>query len=322
MHPMDRLRASAAPVAVALVAALLAVACSATGGSSSAPSASVLVVGGKVPFVPRIVSSESIVGPNRFVLGILDASGTKTIGGPDLKVGITFTPPAGASPPPTAQTTPVPASFIWAIPDERGVYTVNVDYPTAGDWNLDVSAQGKGMDGVAVDGTVSLPLTVTAKGYAVPLGGKAPSTKTPTLADVGGDPKKISTDTNPDPTFYTTSVDAALAKGEPFVLVFATPAFCRTAQCGPTLDGVKAVAKSEPGMTFINVEPYQLTFTDGRLQPVLSADNQLQATATTNAWGILSEPWVYVVDGNGIVRGSFEAVVGADELKAAIAAAR
>ena len=96
MHPMDRLRSSAAPVAVALVAAVLAVACSATGGSSSAPSASVLVVGGKIPFVPRIVSSESIVGPNRFVLGILDESGTKTIGGPDLKVGITFTPSARA----------------------------------------------------------------------------------------------------------------------------------------------------------------------------------------------------------------------------------
>jgi hypothetical protein len=322
MDPMDRLRTSVAPVAVALVAALLAVACGSAGGSSSAPSASVLVVGGKVPFVPRIVSSESIVGPNRFVLGILDPSGTKTVGGPDLKVGLTFTPPAGASPAPATQAGSIPATFVWAIPDERGVYTVNVDFPTAGDWALDVSAQGKGMDGVAVDGTVGLPLQVTAKGYAIPLGGKAPSTKTPTLADVGGDPKKISTDTNPDPSFYATSVDTALATHEPFVLVFATPGFCRTAQCGPTLDGVKAVAKGEPGMTFINVEPYELTFTDGRLQPVLSADNQLRATATTNAWGILSEPWVYVVDGNGIVKGSFEAVVGADELKAAIATVR
>ena len=106
------------------------------------------------------------------------------------------------------------------------------------------------------------------------------------------------------------------------MLVFATPGFCRTAQCGPTLNGVKAVAKDEPGVTFINVEPYKLQFTDGRLQPILSEDNQLQATDVTNAWGILSEPWVFVVDGNGIVKGSFEAVVGADELKAAIAAAR
>ena len=326
MHPLNR---AGSVVALALLAVVL-VACSGAGsgstagaaGSSPAPSA----VGGKLPFVPRIISSEAIVGQNRFLFGILDESGTKTIGGPDLKGGVTFTPPAGASPgastAPGASPAPTAARFIWAIPDERGVYAVDVDFPTAGDWGLDVDAHGKGIDGAQVDGTVSLSMQVTPTGYAIPLGGKAPSTKTPTLADVGGDPKKLSTDTNPDPSFYTTSVDAALAKHEPFVLVFATPGFCRTAQCGPTLNGVKAVAKDEPGVTFINVEPYKLQFTDGRLQPILSEDNQLQATDVTNAWGILSEPWVFVVDGNGIVKGSFEAVVGADELKAAIAAAR
>jgi hypothetical protein len=37
-------------------------------------------------------------------------------------------------------------------------------------------------------------------------------------------------------------------------------------------------------------------------------------------WGLLSEPWIFTVDKDGIVRGSFEGVVGDDELKAAIAA--
>ncbi len=322
MHPPNRARSV---VALALLAVVV-VACggvgsgspAGAGGSSPAPS----TVGAKLPFVPRIISSESIVGPNQFLFGILDESATKTIGGPDLKVGVTFSPPAGTSGAPGASGAPTAARFIWAIPNERGVYAVDVDFPTAGVWSLDVDANGTAMDGSPVAGTVSMSMTVTPTGYAIPLGGKAPSTKSPTLADVGGDPKKLSTDTNPDPSFYTTSVDEALAKHEPFVLVFATPGFCRTAQCGPTLDGVKAVAKDEPGMTFINVEPYKLQFTDGRLQPILSEDNQLQATDVTNAWGILSEPWVFVVDGNGIVKGSFEAVVGADELKAAIAAAR
>jgi hypothetical protein len=35
-------------------------------------------------------------------------------------------------------------------------------------------------------------------------------------------------------------------------------------------------------------------------------------------WGLLSEPWVFTVDADGIVRGSFEGVLGEDELKAAI----
>ena len=113
--------------------------------------------------------------------------------------------------------------------------------------------------------------------------------------------------------------DAVAAK-RPFVLVFATPAFCQSAQCGPTLDRIKAVAAASPDdVAFINVEPYQLAFTEGRLQPVLDANGQLQPVASVNEWGILTEPWIFTVDGDGIVRGSFEGVVGEDELKAAVA---
>ena len=170
--------------------------------------------------------------------------------------------------------------------------------------------------------TVAVQFQVSEKGLAIPLGGKAPATKTPTAA-TPADIAKIATDPSPDPSFYTTSVDEALARHEPFVLVFATPAFCTSKQCGPTLDGIKAVAKGEaPGITFINVEPYQLAYADGRLQPVPDANNQPQPTDAARAWGLLSEPWVFVVDGSGIVRASFEAVVSAEELKAAIAAVR
>ena len=48
----------------------------------------------------------------------------------------------------------------------------------------------------------------------------------------------------------------------------------------------------------------------------------LQATDATTAWRLLSEPWVFVVDKEGIVRASFETIVSPDELKAAIAAVR
>jgi hypothetical protein len=103
--------------------------------------------------------------------------------------------------------------------------------------------------------------------------------------------------------------------------VFATPAFCQSAQCGPTLDRVKATAASAPDdIAFINVEPYQLAYTEGRLQPVLDANNQLQPVEAVNEWGILTEPWVFTVDGTGKVRGSFEGVIGEDELTAAIQA--
>ena len=113
----------------------------------------------------------------------------------------------------------------------------------------------------------------------------------------------------PDPAFYRTSVADALAAHKPFVLVFATPKFCTSQQCGPTLDQLKPIAAAHPEVTFINVEPYQLELVDGQLQPVLDANSQLQATATTDEWGLLSEPWIFAVDRDGIVRGSYELTI-------------
>jgi hypothetical protein len=153
---------------------------------------------------------------------------------------------------------------------------------------------------------------------AVAVGQKAPASKNPTVADVGGDVSKISTDPKPDPAFYQTSVADALAAHKPFMLVFATPKFCQTAQCGPTLDLFKPVAAANPDVTFINVEPYKLQDVDGQLQPVLDPNkqNSLIATDVTNEWGLLSEPWIFAVDRDGIVRGSYELTITDAELNA------
>lgn len=328
-HRSSRPLRNAVPwVALAGLVALLVTACTAgSGGSpgatgSAGPSTSAVGAGSR-PFTPQLISSETIVGRNRLLFGILDAAGLKPATDPSAAVQVAFhgtaPAPSGVAASPDAVTIqPLPATFIWAIPDERGVYAAEVDFPIAGDWTMLVNVSGG--SGAIPAGTVAVQFEVSETGHAVPIGAKAPSTKTPTAA-TPADIAKIATDPDPDPSFYTTSADAALAKHEPFVLVFATPAFCTSKQCGPTLDGIKAVAKTEPGITFINAEPYQLEYVDGRLQPKLSADNQLQATDAVKAWGIVSEPWVFVVDGQGIVRGSFEAVVSSDELKAAIAAA-
>ena len=313
---MRRLRPLRTLPLLALVSAL-AMACNSSGGTAASgvatPSVAASTTAGSAPFIPQLVSSETIVGTNRFLFGIDDASGTKSIGTPDIKVQVGFQ----SAGPPAATIQPTAARFIWAIPDERGLYSAEVTFPTAGDWTAVFRASGAGLP--AAD--VSLQFEVQQTGHAVPIGGSAPSVATPTAATVA-DVARIATDPTPDPSFYSTSEDAALAKHEPFVLVFATPAFCVSKQCGPTLDGIKAVAKTEPGMLFINVEPYKLQYTGTQLQPVLDATNQLQEVAAAAAFGIVSEPWTFVVDGKGIVRGSFEAVVSPEELKAAIAAAR
>ena len=99
------------------------------------------------------------------------------------------------------------------------------------------------------------------------------------------------------------------------MLIFATPKFCTSQQCGPTLDHFKPIAAANPAVTFINVEPYKLKFTRRRRSSRSSTrQGQLQATDITNQWGLRSEPWIFAVDRNGIVQGSYEVTITPAEL--------
>jgi hypothetical protein len=206
-------------------------------------------------------------------------------------------------------------AFVWTIQDERGMYIINVDLPAAGDWGAGFTTVAPG----SCAETVRLTFEVHDDSPTVALGDEAPASDTLTLADVGGDVTRISTDSHPNPDFYSRSVADALAEHEPFVLIFATPKFCASAQCGPTLDRLKAMAVGHPDVTFINVEPYKLQEVDGQLQPLLDAAGNLQAADPTNEWGLLSEPWIFAVDRDGIVRGSYELTITDGELDAVLA---
>ncbi len=260
--------------------------------------------------IPLIISGQQVVGPNRFLFSFLDPETNLPAAAPDRTASVAFVAP-GETDPGTAVT----AEFVWAIPGTRGDYIAKVDFGSAGDWKAIFITEAPG----SPEEAIGVEFQVAQDGVTVAVGERAPASKTPVAADVGGDLRRLSTDLHPDPAFYQVSVHDALARRTPFVLAFATPAFCRSAQCGPTLELVKAVARTSPSsVTFINVEPYQLAYTEERLQPVLDAANQLQPVESVNDWGILTEPWVFAVDRNGIVRGSFEGVVTEQELKAVI----
>ena len=293
----------------AVLVAIVAGACStpASPMGTAVPS----TAAGSPSVIPLIVSTEQVVGPNRFVFSFIDPKTNLPVATPDRPAAVAFIAPGKTEPGPAS-----PATFVWAIEGQRGDYVANTTFPEAGDWKAVFITQGKGQPQEAI----GVGFTVRDKGSTVAIGQQAPATTNPVAADVGGDLSKISTDAKPDPRFYELTVADALAAHKPFVLVFATPAFCKSAQCGPTLDRVKAVAAAAPkDVAFINVEPYQLAYTEGRLQPVLDANNQLQPVDASNQWGLVSEPWIFTVGADGVVDGSFEGVVGSDELTAAIA---
>ena len=181
------------------------------------------------------------------------------------------------------------------------MYIANVDLPEAGTWGAEFTTAAPN----TAPETIRLSFTVLDTPTAVAVGQKAPASKTPTAADVGGDLTKVSTDAKPDPAFYQTSVAAASPPRSRSSSSSRRPKFCMSQQCGPTLDHFKPIAAAHPDVTFINVEPYKLEVVDGALQPVLDAQNQLIATDVSNE-GPCSEPWIFAVDRNGIVRGSYE----------------
>ncbi len=296
--------------ASAALATLLLVAACGTGSSPqpSAPSPSGSGAGGP-SVLPVVVSSEFGVGPNRGVFSFIDPATNVQVADPERTLEIEFSGPNGE------QVGPVEARYIWAIEDERAVYAANVEFPVAGGWTaiFRTAAPGTPAEAIRFGFDVKEDTSVLRTGEA------APSVDTPTAEDVGGDVARLSTDAEPVPAFYETSVSDALAAGEPFVLAFATPKFCATQQCGPTLDRLKPIAEAHADVTFINVEPYQLEMVDGQLQPVLDSGGQLQAVPAVREFGLLSEPYIFVVDADGTIVASFEAVFDDEEIEAALA---
>ncbi len=76
-------------------------------------------------------------------------------------------------------------------------------------------------------------------------------------------------------------------------------------------------AVNEAPIRTVIVEPYELSWDGVRLQPVLENGSFVPVEAA-RAYGIPTEPWIFLVDSDGKVAASYEAVVGKDELVTAI----
>ncbi|HEX5148626.1 MAG TPA: hypothetical protein VFW02_06055 [Candidatus Limnocylindrales bacterium] len=310
-----------ARVGMALMAVLAVAAC---GGSGSASLASTLVPAsppagfpgwpiGPDPdaqMVPIIVSSERAVGSNRFLYALTD-SANKPIASPELATTVRFFDLASDPATPVSEAT---GTFIWTVPDELGLYHATVDFTQAGPWGVEIVASAPGQP----DRTARAVFDVRGTTTTPAIGAAAPASDTPTATDAAGI-AAISTDEQPDPAFYRTSVNEALAAGKPFVLAFATPLFCSSRTCGPTMETVKmAVAPYGDSIEVIHVEPYELHLVDGQPQLTVDANGGFKVVPSAIEWGIPIEPYIFVVGTDGRVAAKFEGAIGADELQRAI----
>jgi hypothetical protein len=262
-------------------------------------------------FIPVLVSSEIAVGQNRFLVNLIDDD-NEPLGDPALEVEMRFFELAGD---PAAPEASVEAAFVPTVAS-HGIYRADVTFSCAGDWGVEVIGRRAGTE----ERSARVLFGVRPATSTPTIGAPAPPSETP-VATSPMEIAALSTDDDPDPAFYATSVADAVAANEPFVLVFATPAFCKTATCGPALDIVKsAAADFKDRLTFINVEPYELEERDGQLQPVVDENGSFVPVPSVTEWGLVTEPYTFVVDAEGRVAAKFEGVAGADELRAAFEA--
>jgi hypothetical protein len=261
--------------------------------------------------IPVLASSEKLVGRTRLLFALVDQE-NRPVADESLEVEMAFYDLCSD---PTTATEVLTPAFEWGLVGERAFYVATPELTQAGPWGAAIAVRDPATGSTT---GAKLQFTVSEQGFGPRIGDPAPPVRTPTLADVGGDVRKVSTDPQPEPAFYETSLDAALTAKEPFLLAFITPAFCRSAQCGPTIDVVKEAVKEAP-IRVVAVEPYELVYQDGRLLPVYEDDSFVPVEAA-NVYGIPTEPWIFVVGADGTIASSFEAVVGRQELVDAIRA--
>lgn len=150
------------------------------------------------------------------------------------------------------------------------------------------------------------PLDVQEGSEPPDAGQPAPSIKTLTPQDVGGDLSKLTTRQPPLRSLVSTNIAAVLGR-KPIVLGFATPQLCQTRICGPVVD-VMAELQSRYGdrVAFVQQEIYKDDNPAKGLRPQLST------------YRLESEPWTYVIDRQGQIAARFEGALSTAELEAAV----
>ena len=192
----------------------------------------------------------------------------------------------------------------------RGTFVSQVDFDRAGTWRLDIVAEGADATGWAVQ-----EFEVLESSPIPALGAEAPLSDNKTLSEFG-DLALVTTDYSPDESLYQLTVREAVEGPLPTVVVFASPAFCTTATCGPQVDAVSELrAKYDGQANFIHVEIYdnpdeiQGDLTKARISPVV------------DEWGMtrlphwFNESWTFVLDSDGLVQDRFEGFATLTELE-------
>lgn len=259
------------------------------------------------PLQVLVVSTQHWVGENTLLVELFDEHTTPLAGG-GVPAQLTLAGPGGE------RLESVPTTLERFAISGRPLYVARVALPAVGRWTMEATAT---LDGRTLRGSGGFE--VLPDDGTPALGSAVPGGATPTLLEARNLMAAISSDPEPVSAFYMTSVDRALADGQPFVFVLDSYAFQPNEACGGALGVIHDIFFEYPALTVVHAEPWHTTTLEGQL--VLDPPGgPARLTAWSEAWGVTEPPWVFVVDADGRLVAKFSGVFGTDELRSAIGA--
>lgn len=181
------------------------------------------------------------------------------------------------------------------LPKGRGVYVSEPVLGVPGVWDAIALTRGR---------EVEFAIQVKDAPEAPAIGTAAPLVASPTKADrLGVTP--ICTRVPQCPLHGSSLADLA-GTGRPIVVLFATPALCQSAYCGPVLDELLEVKLDyEDRVDFVHVEIYR-------------SNTGAEVSPTVEAWGLPSEPWLYTIGPSGTITARLDGAFGGNEMTTAL----
>ena len=298
-------------------------------GTLSLPIAALSACGKNSPSAGNTLSSEVasfdvVAGPiPRLMVGLSDKDGNVVTGG-----SVTFRLRSTALGVNGQWSSEVPAQYleipgrptstrtiptIGAPSEGVGVYSTGpVTIPGPGFWEVEVDA-GK-------LGKTTTAFLAQNRAMAASVGQQAPLTKNPTVDTPNVSPAQLDSSAAgstalsdlPYPMLHQHEIASSIAARRSLVVAVVTPAYCTSKFCGPLRDEVAKLASRRSGVAdFVHLE----VFDSDRGQVSAWASEWIASKDSPND---ANEPWLFLVNADGVITHRWDNVVPMAEVEAAL----
>ncbi|MEE8601042.1 hypothetical protein [Euzebya tangerina] len=282
-------------IRTATLAATTGLVATACGGAADGERAELPPSSDDQAYFVQLASLELLTGPERWLAFGLTNSDMSPLA-EDQEVDI-YLRRVATTPDETGEVIagPLTPTFSPAVDTGQGVYYLQTALEEPGLFEIvALTESGFGVNAIQVVDPSNSQVRSPDEGEPLIPGAMAVSAQTATVEEDLGVFSLCTQD--PPCGMHEVSLDEALAAGQPVVMMFATPQFCQTAVCGPSVATLETIREEEDwgDVAFIHSEIYAEEPTGGAVAgvPVVPA---------VADWGLPTEPWLFTIGADGVI---------------------